>query len=344
MNKKALERNSNFELLRIVSMILIILYHFVIYNSFDYGDNSLLFGFLNAGGKLGVVLFATITGYYMYNKKDINLKKAILLELQVLFYSLGIFLIFILIDGKYFNAYELFRALFPNIFKTYWFFSSYFILYLCIPYLNKLIKILSKDEFRNMLVILFVFLILIPSLTVGNGEITEGVYLFYYYMIGAFINKYVNNIKSNNYRYLIIFLVSYIAMVVCNYYYKLFILSDYNVLFGDRIYSRAGSIFVFVCAINLFIFFKNLKIRNNKYINMLASCSFGVYLFHDHFFMRILLWNNVFMGSNMLNSGFFLINLFVLVIGIYLVGSLVEFVRKCIFKYFSCKMGVDSDV
>lgn len=344
MNKKSLERSSNFELLRIVSMILIVVHHFVLYNSFNYSSDSLLLGFLNVGGKLGVVLFAMITGYYMYSKKDINLKKIILLELQVLFYSIGIFLVFVLIDGGYFNSYKLLKVLFPNIFKTYWFFSSYFILYLCIPYLNKLIKVLTKDEFGKMLVILFIFIVLIPSLAIGNNNITEGVYLFYYYMVGAYISKYVDNSKISKYKYLIVFLVSYTLMVICNFFCNSLVSSNYNSLLRNNLYSRTCSIFIFGSAIGLFMFFKNLRVRNNKYINMLASYSFGVYLFHEHFFMRDLLWNKLFTYSKVLNSGCLFINLVIMIIGIYLVGSLVEFVRKCIFKYFSCKMGFGRDV
>lgn len=159
--KKELNRESNFELLRIVSMIFIILHHLMVHSNYNLGLDinvqKFILSIFRCGGKLGVVLYVMITGYYMINKKGIKIKKLVGLELQVLFYSIILFIIFKVFGNLNITSEMVSKLFFPNISKTYWFFSSYFILYLCIPYLNKLIINISKRDFQKLLLIGFVF-------------------------------------------------------------------------------------------------------------------------------------------------------------------------------------------
>ena len=70
MKKLWNKRESNFELLRIVSMLFIVAAHFSLYNDFDGGmllGNQFIYSFFRCGGKLGVFLFLLITGYFMIN-------------------------------------------------------------------------------------------------------------------------------------------------------------------------------------------------------------------------------------------------------------------------------------
>ena len=66
---KLRNRDSNFELLRIVCMIFIIFHHFAVYSGYKIGShmfiNDFIFSLFYSGGKLGVSLFVMITGYYM---------------------------------------------------------------------------------------------------------------------------------------------------------------------------------------------------------------------------------------------------------------------------------------
>ena len=84
-----LKRNSNIELLRILSMIMIILGHCNIYGNYDITNMNHFFNKFVIGntylGNLGVIIFVLTTGYFMI-QKEIRIKKVILFELQVLFY------------------------------------------------------------------------------------------------------------------------------------------------------------------------------------------------------------------------------------------------------------------
>ena len=329
------KRDSNFELLRIVCMLLIIMYHFAVHGGYIMGNYTIIsdfiFSLFYSGGKLGVALFVMITGYYMIKEKKNKNSKLVELELQVLFYSIFLFLIFALFFGYHINFSSCVKFFFPNIFKIYWFFSGYFFLYLCIPYLNKLLLSLSKGEFIKLLIIGLVFFFIIPSIVIYSNKITETVYLFYYYLIGAFIRLYKNEIKGK-YRYLFIFLLFYLSISFVTIY--LGYLSNYNGYLKDFIYSFSGisSILLFVCCISLFFFFKNINISYNRVINFLSSMSFGVYLFHEHPFVRKLLWQSIFPAYKVLNYNTSLGSVIIIAFFIYLVGCFFDIIRKILFE------------
>ena len=94
------KRQTSIELLRVISTLLIIGYHFVCFRYKNFGAlglvnlNNFIMSFLWAGGKFGVVLFGLITGYFMINS-HFSLKKILKLELQVLFYTISIMFLFV---------------------------------------------------------------------------------------------------------------------------------------------------------------------------------------------------------------------------------------------------------
>ena len=85
-NKKV--RNSNFELLRIIAMIMIIIHHYTVHGGwipFTYENftfNMVLTQLMRYGGKIGCHLFMMITGYFMIKGKT-NFKKIFKLVLEM---------------------------------------------------------------------------------------------------------------------------------------------------------------------------------------------------------------------------------------------------------------------
>lgn len=331
-------RDSNFELLRVISMLFIIFHHFIIFSNYDFiynnvsGINNFLAVLFQAGGKFGVALFSMITGFYMI-KSNINIRKIIMLEGQVLFYSIFLFLLF-MIGGKEIGDGVGIKFFLPNIYEVYWFFSGYFILYLLIPYLNKMLLGLKKKEYWWLLGIGFVFLILLPNIF-SNRVIKSGViYLFYYYIIGAYIKLFGDKLVDKKY-YLVGFFISYLMIPMFSLIMIDFAVS--NIFFSSDIwmFSYLHSIFVFVSAICLFLYFKNLNIKKSKIINLLGSVSFGVYLFHEHPFVREFLFKKLFFAGNLALQPWFLLSSILIVVFIYLLGGSIDLIRQSIFKYFS---------
>lgn len=84
------ERKLNFEALRILSMLLIVVFHYSDWGKVMYIEgntvNRLIGDFINIGGRLGVNLFVLITGYFLVNSK-FKVKKLIKLIFEVWCYS-----------------------------------------------------------------------------------------------------------------------------------------------------------------------------------------------------------------------------------------------------------------
>ena len=92
------KRESNIELLRILSMFMIIAHHFSVHGNFILEKipllNKIWLQLLSSGGKIGVNIFIIISGFFLINSKKVNMNKIIKLLAQLLFYSILIFIIF----------------------------------------------------------------------------------------------------------------------------------------------------------------------------------------------------------------------------------------------------------
>ena len=93
-------RKSNFELLRIIAMILIIAHHFSLHGGFRVVQSKPLINriwilWLQLGGKIGVNIFVLISGYFLVSSPAFKLKKVLKLWLQLFFYSIVIYAVFV---------------------------------------------------------------------------------------------------------------------------------------------------------------------------------------------------------------------------------------------------------
>ena len=134
-------RRSNFELLRIFAMLLIVMHHFSVHSPFVEFTNALSVNrlgiqFMEIGGKLGVNLFVLISGYFMCTSKEFKVKKIIVLFLQILMYSVLCYSV-ICIATNQFSIREVLRTFLPITFVNWWFASTYFVLLFFTPFINK---------------------------------------------------------------------------------------------------------------------------------------------------------------------------------------------------------------
>ena len=185
-------RKSNFELLRIVAMIMITMFHYALYSGFNFPAGTLSFNqlyidFIKIGGKIGVNIFILISGYFLIKSKENKISKLLKFWLQVFFYSVVIYIIALCLKIENFTVINFIKSIFPITFRTWWFASVYFVLYLIYPYLNILLNNLTKEQYKKLLLLMTICWSLIQTLTNQNFEGNDLIWFIYVYSIAGYI-------------------------------------------------------------------------------------------------------------------------------------------------------------
>lgn len=362
------QRNSSFELLRILAMFLILMGHFAAHgiqhvSSPDMAVNSawLTGNLLNRltlcamipGGRIGVMIFFMLTGFFLANKKLEEgigpLTKVKPLVLQVLFYA-GLFF-FVGLIAYFGNAIHLWGGVFPeskaavlgSLFPigrgTWWFFTAYILLFLFSPVLNSLFEGLEKKTFIKLYIGFYIFFYFVPSF------IPEPYFTFqrglFGYLTGYYLRKYTGESEArekitNTIIFSILaFILFYAGAFLMNFVQmkvKLgsfdFIPAKYLLKLCDGMNYAVFCPFAGVC---LFILFKNLLAFTNKTINLIAGTTFGIYLIHDSP-IRETFWKLAHVES-VYNSTWFPVLALGLGIGLFLICAGIELGRQKIFSF-----------
>ncbi len=344
MVKDVKKRNYTLDLLRILSMIMIITLHYInhgykINEVGSAGNNTLILWIIYAFCFGAVNIYVLISGYFLC-ESEFKWKKVLKLWIEVMFYSLGIFFILYLTGNYSINSLGEFNKVFlPVLSKSYWFVSIYLTLYIISPFLNKLIKNLSKKEYLKLLGILSLLLIcnnfVLGTNLIDNTYGSGIVWFIYLYLVAAYIRKHdIPQIK--NIYYLLLFcgftLITYLSRYVIIHYLK-------NVPFPSNVarlpYSY-NSIFVFVASVALFMFFKNMKIKEilPKLISKISIATFGVYLIHDNFIVRGLIYEKVLKIPYYATQSLPIkaTAMFVSIIVVFIACTLIDLIRQAVFK------------
>ena len=282
------KRESNFELLRITGMFMIVTHHYVvnfgIIDNFAIGNTSLNYIFLllfGMWGKTGINIFIMISGYFMC-KSDLTIQRYCKVFSEFLFYHFIIYFL-MLFKGYEIVSFNRIFDLFFGIFKyanaSGSFISSFFIFYLFIPFINKFIQNLTKQEYKHfILLLLFVFTIL--STFFSNIFIFGEVFWFIaVYFIGGYLRLYpplwANSLKASGILLIVSLILSYISVVVMVFIRPF--LKDISIFYFVIDANKIGAVLV---GIFMFTTFKNINIQYSKIINLIAKTVFGILMLH----------------------------------------------------------------
>lgn len=344
-NKKP--RDSNLELFRIIAMLLIVAHHYVVNSGLlDCITNDitsskslflLLFGW---AGKTGINCFVLITGYFMCTSR-ITLKKGLKLLLEVEFYKIVIFFIFLLTGYVEFSYKLLLKSILPVISIRGGFVSCYLIFFCFIPFLNILIRGMNQKQHLILTGLCLAVFSVLPCLHI-NVNYSYVSWFMVIYLIAAYIRLYPPKVSFNQKKLGLLTMLCLLA-------------SWLSVWGGSLIYSFTGKqLFYFLVsdsnkplavltAIFAFMFFKNLKIGYSKFINTIAASAFGVLLIHANSdAMRQWLWKDTLDNVGAFSGGGaydMLVHAILCVFGVYIVCTIIDFTRihtieKYIFALF----------
>ncbi len=326
------KRISNLELLRIVSMFLIVLHHCSLFAfpNIDWAGsfNKTVVDWLSLGGKLGVNCFILISGYFMAHSK-FTLQKFLKLAGSVWFYSVAIMLVFVLLSHSSGNILSIIQNFFPIIYKRYWFISAYVVLMLLSPFLNFFMHRTDRIMHRNLILLLTVMWSIMKTLIASDLAYNTLGWFIMLYLIAGYIRLYGNSLHNSKKHFLVAGMFTLLLMAS---------VLTFNIL-GNKFHIQAFlaystyfahdySFILLIIAIELFIGFLTTTPFTNSGINTLASATLGVYLIHANGYLSPFIWTSIFHFEKVFHSPF----LFLYELGaasiVYIVCTAIDLCRQ----------------
>ncbi|MBQ8364373.1 MAG: acyltransferase family protein [Bacteroidaceae bacterium] len=307
------ERASNIELLRIIAMTFIVIWHISIHAQ---KGEAATHDFITATTTTGVNLFLLITGYFGLK---LRWKSYLNIIAMVIFYSLLSIVINYYVFGYQPSIKDVFKAVNPFGITAYWFVDYYIILLLLSPILN-IIKDRATNKEYIYLIGILVYLSCIIGLLFGRTINKNGYCIMQFitiYYIGDAIKRFkLTNRISNKYLIAI-----YIAST-----FILYIGGIFNIP-GRAAYNNP---ILMAAAISLFCIVAKMQFAS-KHINSYAKCMFPVYLIHEGLFGKNIYYLLYEIGAkqNYYSHEYALSLLFYIVV-LFVGAAIIENIRRAI--------------
>ena len=274
-------RQSNFELLRIVAMLLVLTVHAGFYSlgmpSADTGTlASFTRIFFQSVSVIAVLLFVLISGWFGIRTK---VKSVVRFVLQCLFYSIIIFVVMLCLGRAHFNWKSLQNVLlFVN---SFWFVKAYLMLMIMAPILNAFIENVEERTFRWVLIAFFVFQCIYGWLSSGASWLERGYSVVSFiglYMLARYVRLYPCKAftlprKWDMLIYWVIVIVQTVALFVM-------IKAGFSNDTCDKVF-RLTSPIVIAEALYLLLYFSKLNFQS-KFVNWMAGSCFAVFLIQQN--------------------------------------------------------------
>ena len=273
-------RNTNLEILRIISMYMIVFIHANRFlPHFCTGAQGTFYnGLVNGICNAGVSCFILISGYFGMKFK---LNKLVKMECMMITFSLLETLFLVLAFPEQMQgavlAEALIKSLLPVISRKYWFYSCYVCLYLFSGFIESFTEKIEKKNYEKLLCLLLVLFSVFPTLFYFEIMQDNGkglVQMFMVYLIGDYIKRYRNiSLPKPKAWAALVFLWVFNGI---SHEIPLQIGGIYHHLCKDN------SITNIILAIILFYLFKDIKIQSGT-INGVTKGIFAVFALNNTF-------------------------------------------------------------
>ena len=333
MQPQVKQRNSNLELYRIIVMLLIVAHHYVVNSGLmeemakePLSSRSLFFYIFGMWGKTGINCFVMITGYFMC-KSQITIHKFLKLLLQVEFYNILIFIIFTWSGYQSFNLKESLRAFLPVKSIADDFTSCFLVFYLFIPFLNILIRNLSKQQ-HLLLVLLCLFTYTLMGTASFHVTMNYVSWFCVLYFIASYIRIYgffpqFSTAKWGGITF-VLMLLSILSVLFMAYKISFGIIAN----IPYKYVSDSNKFLSVATGVALFMTFKNFKMKYNKWINTIAASTFGVLLIHANSdTMRQWLWRDTLQNAEQFYMSYACAHAMISVITIFAICIAIDYIR-----------------
>lgn len=294
-------RNCGIEMLKIISIFLIIISHVVmtirLKNQFvSYDDYIFDFSYVSKGmsgiilaifqhfGSLGNAIFFVCSSWFLLEKDTFSKNKWIKMFLEIWTISCAILLLMLIYTGGRINNKLIIKSLLPNFFTNNWYVTAYLIFYPLHTVLNRIIKDLNQKNLLKITTVLFLLYCVCNSLYDSFFSSVIIMWVTLYFFI-AYIKIYMielcNNIKVNS-IVLIIGISIIVFLIVFTY-----IVGGNNKFFSNKMlfWNKNCNPFFWVIAVTSFNIFRKIKIKSS-FINNISKYSLLIYIIHENILLR----------------------------------------------------------
>lgn len=312
MNSNAtIVRQSNFELLRLVSMFFIVFYHLLRFFVVKM-DDAVIYKAMCLPLHVAVICFVLISGFF-HIKPSIRGAVKLLAPLFIFYLPFTLW--------EYFHGVGGVKALFLFSKSPYWFIRTYFYLFLISPMLNHFLS----DNKRRLQMLLFLGFIAVYMGCVHEPSLKDGknmALFMFIYVLGDCLKAFKLKYESWRLKWMILaYLILNVLLVVCY-------VSFHGNLIGKILWAMSFPYCSPVLILNaslFFIIFSKFNFRS-QVVNWLSASVLSVYvLHHQHFILYSLIGPIVVQLYNMsYNPAILLIGLSLITIAILMMCIAVD--------------------
>ena len=342
-------RNSSIELLRMLSMLMIISHHFLTHNYTNIeraADNPLDYAFLffmRNGGKVGVIIFFTISSWYFIDREQTvhaSLKRVWILERELIFWAFCCFLISLKLNPEAIGEGPVrivsagVRCLMPVTFVVWWYVTCYVLFLIMLPFLQQgLIRLGKRKHIMLCLLLLLVFGVasFIPTGIMDPQTMTQYVWdtpLTFLYLF-VLVSCYKLYFRKARARTLVLVIVVNFLIAVPYYVFSCW-LAAHGRNMSCQILTTV-SLPSTLIGIAIFLLFERWH-WHNRAVNFVAKSALAVYLITEYRPIRKLLWEQWFNVDRIQQESFSSLRIIGMLLGIYAVCTLLDFVRRGLFR------------
>lgn len=293
LNDNSIIRNSNIELLRILSMLVIVIGHFVSQtHSLDALNGfSLWFTLLiGSGQRIAVNVFIIISTWFMVFGQ-FKPQKLILIYSELWFYTFFIMLLMKLFH-LHISTLNIIKSIFPFFELSLWFVSVYLILLAISPYLKRFF-LLERTSLKFLILLLGITTVIMS--TIGHFCDSWIDHLFWFIIIFlsiGYFKKYLS--ESFLFNKNLLFAISslmYILLITVKYYCLSYSTKPMLLNYINYFLFDLKTLPNIIISLGIFYFFSKLNVGKINFINFMAKSCLAVYIIHQTPCFIDFLWN-----------------------------------------------------
>ena len=273
-------RDANMDLMRIVAMLLVMVYHSNYYNlaleegtSSEYTSLQLCgYAMMKCISMVCVNLFILISGWYGIQP---NAKKLSALTFQIWFFSGLTYIILCLCYADLTFSVNIFVHLL--LFGGYWFIPAYLLLYICSPVLNTFVQHAAPQKMLYVIIFYFLF-------QFYYGWLERGIYFnhgcsplvfFGLYLTARYIKLHAPQLTRIKTTHLAL---CYALLLIGTTLLCTFLTLRHQQEYAEMLMQNSSP-FNTALSITLLLIFSRIRIRN-RHINRIGISCFAVFLLH----------------------------------------------------------------